>query len=245
MHLTNKVGFLSGNMLKIIAAVAMLFDHMGLMLFPHIIAFRIIGRLAMPIFSFMIAEGCRYTKNKLRYFLTVFLFGVVIQIVYFLFAKQTYMSIFITFSVSILLIYILQALKVTLLSDGASVFQKISVTALFFIALLGVYLLNKVIVMDYRFYGCIMPVSAALLHAPKGVSSKLFKIVDHLPFQLLAMGFVILAMAKEKNIQYYAFLSLVPLLFYSGKRGRVNMKYFFYIFYPAHLVVLQLIAFII
>ena len=67
---------LSGNTLKIVAAVSMLLDHIGVVFFPHVAVFRILGRLALPIFAFMIAEGCRYTKNRLRYFLTIFGLGV-------------------------------------------------------------------------------------------------------------------------------------------------------------------------
>ena len=52
-----KNGCLSGNALKIIAALAMLCDHVGLMFFPHVRLFRIIGRLAFPIFAYMIAEA--------------------------------------------------------------------------------------------------------------------------------------------------------------------------------------------
>ena len=54
---------LSGNALKILAAIFMTLDHMGLMLFPHIPLLRILGRLALPIFAFMIAEGCKYTRD--------------------------------------------------------------------------------------------------------------------------------------------------------------------------------------
>ena len=60
-------GFLTGNALKLIAAFAMVCDHAGLMLFPQVPILRVIGRLAYPIFAFMIAEGCRYTRNKKRY----------------------------------------------------------------------------------------------------------------------------------------------------------------------------------
>ena len=67
---------LSGNALKIIACVSMFIDHASLMLFPEIIWLRYIGRLAFPIFAFLISEGCRYTKNKLNYFLSVFILGV-------------------------------------------------------------------------------------------------------------------------------------------------------------------------
>ena len=55
---------LSNDRLKIIAAAAMLIDHIGAYLLPQVRILRIIGRIAFPIFAFMIAEGCRYTKNK-------------------------------------------------------------------------------------------------------------------------------------------------------------------------------------
>ena len=56
--------FLSGNSLKIIAAIAMTVDHIGVVIFPNFAILRIIGRIAFPIFAFMIAEGCRYTKKQ-------------------------------------------------------------------------------------------------------------------------------------------------------------------------------------
>ena len=62
--------------IKIIAAMTMFIDHMGLMLFPHMDIFRIIGRLAFPIYAYCIAEGFRYTRNRLKYFLQIFILGV-------------------------------------------------------------------------------------------------------------------------------------------------------------------------
>lgn len=61
-----------GNILKLIAALSMLIDHVGLMFFPNQLWMRAVGRLAFPIFAFFIAEGFRYTRSKLRYLLTVF-----------------------------------------------------------------------------------------------------------------------------------------------------------------------------
>ena len=101
-------GLLNGNHLKLIAAFAMLLDHAGILLFPRVQLLRIIGRLAYPIFAFMIAEGCRYTKNRLRYFLMVFGLGVGCQLVYALVGGGAYLNILLTFSCSVLLIYALQ-----------------------------------------------------------------------------------------------------------------------------------------
>ena len=63
---------LSSTVLKLIAAVTMFIDHAGLILFPQYRIFRIIGRLAFPIYAYCIAEGFRYTRNRKKYFLRVF-----------------------------------------------------------------------------------------------------------------------------------------------------------------------------
>ena len=60
---------LTGNQLKLLALITMTIDHIGMILFPHIPLFRIIGRLSMPIFAYMIAEGCRHTRNRKKYLL--------------------------------------------------------------------------------------------------------------------------------------------------------------------------------
>ena len=52
------------NVLKIIAFVAMVIDHIGTVLFPDYVIFKIIGRIAFPIFSFFVAEGYFYTRSK-------------------------------------------------------------------------------------------------------------------------------------------------------------------------------------
>jgi hypothetical protein len=76
---------LSGNALKLIAALAMLIDHIGVLLLPQVLILRVIGRISFPIFAFMIAEGCRYTKNKARYFFTMFGVGAACQVVMYLY----------------------------------------------------------------------------------------------------------------------------------------------------------------
>ena len=60
---------LTNNQLKIIAVISMLLDHVGKELFPQYTILQIFGRVAFPIFSFMIAEGCLYTRDKKKYFL--------------------------------------------------------------------------------------------------------------------------------------------------------------------------------
>ena len=96
---------LTNNQLKIIAMVSMLLDHMGLLFFPDEQIFRILGRIAFPIFAYMIAEGCRYTKNRTKYLGMIGGMAIIFQIVYFVAMQSLYQGILVTFSLSIIVIY--------------------------------------------------------------------------------------------------------------------------------------------
>ena len=233
-----KIRFLSGNALKLIAAAAMLVDHVGLIFFPRLSIFRIIGRLAFPIFAFMIAEGCRYTRSKLRYFLTMAGIAAVCQIAYFIALKDSSMSVFVTFSVSILLVYYLQYLKKTLWSGEHSRLYKIFIFVSFFLLLFLMYAINMKVDIDYGFAGCIMPVFTALFHSDANTPESLKKL-DRNEIHVLTTSVAMVYMAAvNRPIQYFSLLTIPLLLLYSGKRGKAKLKYFFYLFYPLHLVAL-------
>ena len=58
---------IDGTFLKITAMASMLTDHIGAAFFPQYTILRIIGRLAFPIYAFLIAEGCVYSSSRMRY----------------------------------------------------------------------------------------------------------------------------------------------------------------------------------
>lgn len=223
---------LSGTHLKLIAAFTMLLDHTGALLFPDITFLRVIGRLSYPLFAFMIAEGCRHTRHKLRYFLMVFGLGIGCQAVYYFTSGDMYLNILLTFSCSILLIYVLQTLeRVAQKNIWACVLWGI----VFLILLVAVFLLDSYLNFDYGVWGVLTPVLVSL-PLKKGETEK-YRIL------LLGIGLVLLG-TDYVSLQNYALLALPLLLLYNGQRGKANLKYVFYIFYPAHLVVLQGIAWI-
>lgn len=235
---------LNGNTLKIIAAVSMLIDHIGVVLLPDVGFLRVLGRLAFPIYAYMIAEGCAHTKHRLRYFLTVFLLGAVCQTVYAIASDGTYMGILITFSMSILLVYMLQAVKAAWTANEETVARRILLTALFAAAVAGVYLFTCFVRIDYGFWGCMAPVFASLFRAPRDAEAPLWRKLDCNTVHVLMLGVCLLILACVfGGIRFCALLAVPLLLLYSGKRGTANLKYFFYIFYPAHLVLLEGIAF--
>lgn len=216
---------LSGNMLKILAAFFMLLDHAGMLLFPGATWMRIAGRLAFPIYAYMIAEGCKYTRSRGRYLGLIAILAAICQIVYYLFDGSLYFSILVTFTLSILTIFALDAAKSNPCPASFWVL---------WLAILGVWWLNRELTIDYGFWGCMVPVFCAL---PTNTS------FDRKGVRLGLMALALLLLSLDAgNTQYFCLLSIPLLFLYNGKRGKWNMKYFFYIFYPVHLVVLQAIA---
>jgi hypothetical protein len=73
---------LNSLILKIVACICMTIDHIGELFFPEVSIFKIIGRLAFPLFAFFIAEGCKYTRNRLRRLLEILCLGIMCETVY-------------------------------------------------------------------------------------------------------------------------------------------------------------------
>lgn len=229
-----------------IAAALMLIDHVGVILLPQLLILRIIGRLSFPIFAFMIAEGCRYTKNKARYFFVMFGIGAVCQAVMFAYNRSLEMSVLITFSLSLLLIFAFQWLKEELFCAQAHAGRLLGKILLFSALLCGVGILGVYVDLDYGAAGAILPLFAVLLHPPKHTpNTHLHKIDDpRLHATVMSLGMLLLAL-DNGAIQFWSFLALPLLFLYSGKRGKWPLKYFFYVFYPAHLLLLQSISWMI
>jgi hypothetical protein len=223
---------LTNNQLKIIAMVAMLSDHVGKVLLPQYPVLQIIGRLAFPIFAFMIAEGCFYTRNKLRYFLTVFLLGAGCQVVYLITEKSLYQNILITFSLSIILIFCTENYK-NKKDKTSGVILSFTVSGAFIISiLLPVIFIDQGFVIDYGVCGVLLPFA-------------IFYATDKLRKLLFTAGILILlTLDLGGGIQWFSLLSIPLLALYNKKRGKYNIKPLFYVFYPAHLVVIYLISII-
>ncbi len=229
MDLLNRMrGGLSANTLKMIALVSMVFDHVGLLLLDDYIPFRVIGRIAFPVFAYLIAEGCRYTRNRARHFLEIFLLGVICQIGYFIARHDNYMCVLLTFSMSVIIIYSIQCgrreKKMAWMPAAA-----ILAAALVCYGIPACYP-QWGIQFDYGFFGAMLPVFVFLAGTRKA------------KFCMTVVGIVCVCLASGNMLQWWSLLSLIPLILYNGERGSRDMKYFFYIFYPAHMVVISLIA---
>lgn len=231
---TTRKGFLNGNLIKIIALITMTIDHVGVMLFPAVEWLRIVGRISMPLYAFLIAEGCKYTKNKLRYFLLVFLLGVACQVVYYVNDGSLFMGILIVFSISIATIYAFQYAFKSKKWYCYLLPISLIVLAYFVNYYLPDFIKEGSLIFDYGFFGMTLPVIIYLFdYIFKNKWLTLFGV---------AIGLLPLSIGSW-SLQWWSYLSLIPLAFYNGERGKLNLKYAFYVYYPLHLVVIYAIRF--
>lgn len=200
-------------------------DHAGRQLFPEYEILQIIGRLAFPIFAYMIAEGCQYTRNRRKYLLTVAAVAAVCQAVYYIAMGSLYQCILVTFSLSIVLIYALDEAVKKKTAGSLLLAGTISAGVIFVSVILPEMLHTTDFDVDYGLWGILLPVSVYF------AKTKPLKLLGAAVF-LILLGFDL------GGIQWYALASLLLLTLYSGERGKRKLKNLFYVYYPLHLVVI-------
>ncbi|WP_026498776.1 TraX family protein [Butyrivibrio sp. WCD2001] len=220
---------LDGTMLKIIAMISMVFDHVGDMFLPGVMWPRMIGRLAMPLFAFCIAEGYIHTRDKKKYILRLGIFALISEIPFDLAFDGKiglgHQNIMLTFFLSVLALKLFDIIRGEVKEDtGKYSVEKSICGTLVIIAMAFIALLVKA---DYTVFAII---SVFLFYV--------FKNSKH--FLRTGVGVAFLALTRTMGYYCTTGLSIIPLLLYNGKRGR-GLKWLFYAFYPGHLLILYLI----
>lgn len=227
-------GILTNNMLKIIALIAMTIDHIGYFIFPTVLWWRVVGRLAFPIFAYLIAEGCHYTRNKKKHMLTLMIFAILCQVVMSIATKNLMMNIFVTFAISQILIFSFD--RAVKRKNAPSIILAILILLVVaFIMLVLPNLLNGIVKLDfdYGFFGAVLPL---VIYFGGNKLTKLF---------LCAIALIPICLMTRGDIQWFCYFALIPLALYNEKRGKLNLKYLFYFYYPIHVVVILLISMLI
>lgn len=224
---------LDGGALKCIAAVLMAVDHVGAILLPEVLVLRCIGRLAFPIFAFFIAEGYAHTRDFWRYFRRLAVFAAVSEIPFNLengvVFDLTRQNVLWTFCLALLTLWGLEALRRE--AGAAKYAGGTAVLAAGFAA-------GALLRVDYGGWGV---VTVALFYLCR--DEKLAQV-----WLLLAMAVVnglgmgsltVEVFGGEIPIQIFAVLALPVLWLYNGRAGAKGLRRAFYVFYPAHLLVLE------
>lgn len=213
-----------GRTLKIMAVVSMFIDHMGAVLFPEIIFFRIIGRLAFPIYCFLLVEGAYYTHNLRQYILRMAIFALISEIPFDLAFYDSvvavgHQNVFFTLAIGLGMIWFLEHPLNNAMDIPDSIHKLLTLA----VAGIAAELLQT----DYGFSGIAIIFIFYILRRNFVVKSIVVAII------CISMGWV----------EAFAILALIPIALYNGQRGQQTkiMQYGFYVFYPVHLLLLFII----
>lgn len=209
---------LSGSVLKLLAVITMFIDH-GTLIFsaflPEMAVFilRKIGRLAFPIFCFLAVEGYVHTQNKKRYAWSLLLFALISELPFdWMLSGNWYY--------------------------GGK--QNIYFTLFFGVLMMFYYEhtngLKKALLM------LCVGVTTILFDVDYGIRGVLLifllYVLREQPFAKTALAYPLLSGG------WAAFAAFIPIHLYNGKRGFIQsnwLKYSFYVFYPAHILILLFI----
>lgn len=232
-------GGVTGSTLKIIAIIAMFIDHTAAIVLERMIymqkyasislygtygVMRLIGRLGFPIFCFLLIEGLCYTKDVKKYAGRLFLFALVSEIPFDLgFAGKAfywqYQNVFFTLFIGLLVLIVFRYV------EGKMSWNPIVRAVLHVPVLAAGMFAADLLMTDYSGMGVLTIAAMYLCRRSR----------------LLEVGAgcaVLTAMALN---EVPAFLAMIPVGMYNGKRGW-NLKWIFYVFYPAHILLLYIIA---
>lgn len=209
---------LSGQMIKLIAIASMLTDHIGCVLYPDRMAFRYIGRIAFPIFVFLVVEGFYHTGDVWKYGMRLLAFACISEIPFDL-----------------------------AFNDAVLEFSSQNIFFTLFLGLAMIALMEKFPKQKFLIF-VISASAAFLLRTDYGVGGILFLFIFYIfrrrPLAKYS-AFAAVSLLLFKPFQCFALFAAVPLSLYNGEKGKGGkiIQYLFYIFYPTHLLILWAVSF--
>ena len=231
----SKFQIFTSSSLKMIAIITMFIDHFGavvvgggILALPYVRAnpdlrhniylfyraLRLIGRLAFPIYCFLLVEGFLHTRNRWKYLLRLGLFTLISELP---FDYAIYNDWYHPGKQNVFFTLFFGMLVMILIAKMYERFGKISDWSQVILMAAGIYL-GYLFKTDYGARGVALICILYLLRFAR-------------PMQCFAGGIL---MAYETTGP----LAFVPVLLYNGQRGNMKHKFFFYWFYPAHLLLL-------
>lgn len=213
--------------IKIIALVTMTLDHIGYMLYPDIELFRILGRIAMPLFAFLIAYGATKTRNTNKYFLRLFLFAIAIQMSFNIFEGNLFAyynwNIFFTLSFGVLAVMFIKRYR----------YYSIPLV----LATLG---LAYALPIDYGIHGVLLIILFYFALRHSLLTLKITAVFS------IAIFCLIFCLQHWWSTQWYALIATAFIVLFKDQKLKIHPieKWAFYIYYPLHFIIIFCIGMI-
>jgi hypothetical protein len=219
---------LDTNFLKLVAIISMVIDHFGKIFFPENIVLGIIGRIAFPLFAYCIVVGCLHTSDFKKYILRLSVFAVVSQPFFNMAFHPTWEQFWQEFFVVNIFF--------TLIAGALAVKALMNIKRNWWMLLIAIAM-EVFIGLDYGLYGITLMIIFYLCRNKNWLSA-LLAALWMMWNGLFGSYVTVLAIGLDQ--QFFAVLAL-PLIYVHTNFNPKIHKYFFYAFYPAHLLLLFIV----
>jgi len=200
-------------MLPYIAMLTMLIDHTGVMFYPDVNAFRIIGRIAFPLYCWFLVQGYFRTRDFGKYARRLLVIALVSQVPFSLAFQEWSLNVVFTLFLGLLCLRVLDR-KDFSESDK-------------WWCMIGLMLLSVVIPMDYGIYGLLL---ILLYRYMKG-----WKLMG---LHLMLEGLFFLLAGRDYGIQFFSLVGTLLILYQHLFKPIPLNRWIYRSFYPAHLLLL-------
>ena len=265
---------ISSNMLKTIAVIAMVIDHIGfyfsaIIPTPIYSICRFVGRISMPIFVYLIVQGFFHTKNYKKYILRMGVLAVVTQILItilmiinikivpeYTVARQVYLNGNILFSFVICL-GVLKLLHEDILVKKWAYTKNMSLKIILVAAILIAtmfmpldYGIEVVILSMLMYYIEKFRIKLMIEKNNKAISVKsiLLNSANEDKIKIIYLSLILLSISTliiYFNASWAVIFSIIPIGLYNMERGKNSLKYLYYVVFPLHHILLYSIAILI
>ena len=234
--------------LKLLACITMLIDHIGVIFFPNMMLFRVIGRIAFPIYAFLITEGYTRTKNIKKYIFRLFILAIISQVPYMLAFDTKGLNVFFTLLSGILIMLVLdKKVDFSQLRNESKILQRsfrISVNIAKFVLIIAIIYILEKFNSDYATYGiCIILCFRMFKYNFK----KLIITIVILNFLYTIPLLKYFITPHGTNFRVFLQATSISSIFfiynYDKTEGK-KIQWLFYGFYPVHLTILIFIRYI-
>lgn len=234
---------LNSFVLHLLAMALMLADHLWAIGVPSDLL-TWLGRLAFPLFAFMLVEGYFHTRNLKKYLLRLLITALISEIPFNLLCSgrlfyPIHQNVIWTFLLALLCIHVIEKVRhrgkwwLTVLVGAA-------------VSLMG-FLLGILTMIDYYGYGVLIALVFYVFHGRRwycfvGQAIALWYITWEMMGGLV-VPIEIGTWKFELSQQGMSVLALIPIWLYNGQQGPYNrwIRYFYYAFYPLHMLILGLV----
>lgn len=244
MGIKDREAGINGDILHLIAMITMLIDHSAVVLFDNNIVLRGIGRLAFPIFCFLIAEGFKHTSNLTNYIGRLMIFGIISEIPFNLMVSDTiidysHQNVMWTLMWGLCGMYVIDRLYTYLESKDAIKDKIIPIILICMTFIIG-NVIGDYFRVDYGGTGVVMVMSFYFID--KGIFGLAITHILQIILNVYLIG------SRNINIygvniplQAFALAALIPIGLYNStkKRGNRAIRLVGYAFYPVHIIVLK------